>query len=1508
MCRAAFWACSSVSSGTAAADRTPPQQCAAKSSRPRASQDWMLHDILVTPLYVCVNPAAVVPLNTSADLLLLRRVASGGVPVDAAEVTAASSAALDVLLRESPTCGALVYGLLLQQRQWTVHNTVAPPLSILDSSACIVAEGGDFTPYEEALAADVYVSAVPSLPAASPSTRPPRTRSPTETTQLATSPSASPEEEGDDVLDHSFGAWAAKLSQQLLRRWACLPSQTVLCCGERQATLRHRRGLVLRHAADVRGGTTPASATQSDSYVRRLRAALYLLDALRPVGSVPGRYACERGETNSSVVVDALDVVLEECEDDDRRCEPLELQRCYRLLRGRVRRVAAFAPVAALGWSADGSRLTPEPDYLQLPWCAAHSTALALTAAQAYATPSSMPSYAHVSLSGLDACMDTLQFTAEQQTCLHELAYSVLYLASLTFTSQRGPSGGPAAVSAKSLPALSAAAQLLRLPASELVAALTTVAARDGVQSTSAATRHALNCAGAMQMQRTLVTHLGGLVVRTLMHLINAALHVDGRVATEARTLTLAAVADTEDTAAQEQHTHMPGAHEERHEGSGGGLTKWYAAYVRCHAALTVRDRLVCALQREACYEGVELEVDSWLDELSAASTASTATALRLGRVAAEVREVATRVMMPSAKQRGKGTVLTTHTAAGAYDFVDTTCDIPVVAELAHILEAVTSRCIGADVSAEPPLSSPEAVQRLLTEQLQALVASMRQATASEEVDNAKRVAEEVVCTWEGTASADSSACDGALVLTFPRGLHPPLRLSVRCLAADIFAAARLCLTGTTPAMQQIIGGVSKRCVSWTSAGISPKGGERGEAQMVQSPLYHVYRGRGGEEDMSASPKLTPCSAHAAVQSILARRHQSHSSMANIAMDVGHRGGHAAPLASDFWYVILAVPVLAETASWGPLRDAGDLDQHQWSSAGAYPFLEPVLPHDAPVSPAPAPRVALTRDDALTTHLHERDPLLLALFFWSRLCHCHICPVPVFAKVCAVPLLTSYAQWRPSKRASPHNTAATSWAAVEGREDFLSESTARAVTDASSSAPLRTPRLRMRAMAPDDAAAEFLNRVRYLQHQARYRELCLLALAEVPCCSDGGVVLGVSAVFLRSAAVAAIRSCCTELRETAVRCLQETGRGFLARRRLCFAHEQQRQQRQQEHRRSLRLANSCLGNAAVPASAEMREREALEHARDAQLTQAAHERTHALTCSTRHLSHNVSQLQQGWTETLELLEGELVGAVVQINAYETQRRSAEDAARQEARLTLRVHEEAWSEVWAGAKELRTRRQAALAERRRRRRPSPLARSASQGPVAIEEGIRRATAAAHHTSQLRREAVQSAEAALLSQLIRASRREDAQSLADHVRRQEARATRLADSRRQDKSGVVASEEAQRHEGQRESEITATLPQHVESPTDFSRRQYSNPEGLVLARPCRSSDQRSTGVTLTRPLGEGRTRSISVSRSERGGVGRTPIASIERTTTATADSSEWAVQRDLMSLWESSRMSV
>ncbi|GET89137.1 hypothetical protein, conserved [Leishmania tarentolae] len=1286
MCREALRACISVPSGTVAADRTAPRQCAAASSMPMYLQKWMLHEILVTPLYVCVNPVAVAPLNTSADLFLVRRLASSCVPVDAAEAAGAASAALDAFLRDSPTCGALVYAILQQQQQRTAHETVGPPLSIVDSCACVFAERSNCTQYEEVLAADVYVSAVSALPPVPLPTRSSGTCSSAVAMQLTASPSAPHERREDEILDHNVEAWAGTLSRHLLRRWARLRAQSVLCCGERQATLRHRRGLVLRHVADSMGATAAASSAQFDSCARRLRAALYLLDTLRPAGSVPGGHIRNRGEGNSSVVVDALDVVLEDCEDDAGRGELPEVQRRYRLVRGCVRRVAAFAPAATLRCPANGSRLTPEPDYLRFPWCAAHSAALTLTAAQVCEAPFSTPSRApmnsassaptalhpHMSLSELDACMSSLQFTAEQQTCLHELTYSVVYLSSLTFISQKGSSAGPAVVSSKSMPALTAAAQLLRLPASELAAALTTVTAREDGQSASVAKRHALNCSGAMQMQRSLVVHLGGLVVRTLVYLINAALRRDRHVGTETRTFTVSTIVDAEDTALREPHTHMPNTHNEYREGSGCGLTEWYAAYLRCHASIAVRNRLVGALKREVCYEGVELDVDCWLDELSSPSTASTTTQLQLHRVAAEVRDVATRVRMPSANQRGRDTIVTADMAAGAYDLVDTACEIPVMAELAHILEEVTLRCIGTDTFAAPSLSSLEAVQSALAEQLQALAASTCHAVASEEADTSARE-KEVVCTWEGTACADSSACDGALLLTFPCGMHPPLRLSVRCLAADIFTAARLCVTGTTPAIQEILCGVSKRCTSLISTGVSPDDERGAELRMWQSALCHVYGSRDREEVMSASPLISPCSAHEALQSILPLRYRPRSSIASIAMNAGQCDRNTTPVAPDFLYVLLAVPVPADTVRWESLPDVGGPDQERWGLPGAYPFLEPVPPSNAPMPFAPAVRAALTSDDALASHLHERDPLLLALFLWSRLCHCHVCPMSVFAKVCAVPLLTSYAQWRPPTSVPPQRTATTSLAAVESREDFMRESTVRSVADTASCAAERGPQLCASAMMPGEAASRFMKRVRHLQRRARYRELCLLAVTEVPCCRDGGVVLGVSAVFLRSAAVAAIQSCCAELHEMAGQRLQKTGRGFLARRHLFIAQVEQRQKSMHGHHGSPRLTHGRLGNSVAAASTEMRVFEALERTRDAQLAQAAHERVNAVVNSTRHLSLTVSWLQQGWTQTLELLEGELVGAVMQINAYETQRRSAEDAARQEARLTLRGH-------------------------------------------------------------------------------------------------------------------------------------------------------------------------------------------------------------------------------------------
>ncbi|KAG5500112.1 hypothetical protein JIQ42_04447 [Leishmania sp. Namibia] len=1491
MCCAALRACTCDSFGAVAIDGTPPGQCSDASSRPMMCQGWPLHDILVTPLYVCVNPAAVVPLDTSAGLRLTHRAAREGESAGAAE--------LDALLRESPTCGTLVYALLKQQERRSRRDKVAPPLSILDSNIWPFAEKGDCTEHREALAADVYVSAV--------------------------SPSPPREEEEDDIFDCHSGSWAATLSQHLLHRWARLSSQAVLCCGERQAALRHRKGLLLRHTSDIQWDTRAALAAHNDVYARRLSAALYLLDALRPAGTVSGRHIGDGGEASASVVVDALDVYLEECESDGAHRQPPEAHLRYRFLRGRVRRVAAFAPVAALTSVADAPRFTPEPDYAELPWCAAHSAALPASAAQATASspltssnapttgPATAPPPRHppVSLSGLDASMSSLRFTPEQQTCLHDLAYSVAYLTSLKFTERGGSSAGPAEVSSTSLPALSAAAQLLRLPTSELVTVLTTVDAREDGKSASPATRRALNCAGATQMQRVLVAHLGGLVVRALMQLINIALDADD-VGTEARTFTLAAITDDEETTAQTQRAHMPNKREKSPEGSGGGLATWYAAYGRCRVATDVRDRLLGVLQREVCYEGVGLEVNSWLDQLSTASTAPITTALRLGNVAAEVREVSARVTAPSAKQIGRGAIVAAHNAAGAYESVGTECDIPVMAELAHILEGVASRCMSVDVSAAPPLSSLAEVQQLLAEKLQALAASARHAAAMEESKASTRAAE-VECTWEGAASAGSRVCDGVLVLTFPSGLHSPLRLSIHRLAADIFTAARLCVMGTTVAMQRILHGVCKWCMSWIPTVIAADDGRKSGQRIGQKVRQHVDGGHDMEESMGVSSPVCLCSVHEALNSALTLHRSDSRSFTSMGVDAGHGDGTATRVTSEFLYVMLAIPVPAEAARWGTWLEIGDLSQQRWGSQSSYPFLEPVPPYEAPVPLSPAADVSVTRDDALAAYLHERDPMLLALFFWSRLCHCHMCSVPVFAKACAVPLLTLYARRRPPARASPQRGATSSSAAVKAREFVASESALPAVTDAASGAPACTPWLRAHAAAPDEAAAKLLKRVHHLQSQGRYRELCLLALKKVPQCGAGDAVLGVSVVFLGAAAVAAIQSCCRELRDMSARCIQEAGRGFAARRRLCFAQKQQLQQRQQQLRRTAHFTDNRLVRAAA-ASAEMLKREDFECARDSQLAKTAEERTSVLIDSARQLSRTVSLLQQGWTETLELLEGELAGAVREVNVYEAQRRDAEDTARQEARLALRVHEEAWNEVWAPSRKFQAHRQAARAEQRRSR-PSHLVQREVESAAPMEEETRPAAATDRRMSRLRCAAAQSAEAALLLQMMRVNRREEAQLLAAHIRRQQVRLTRMADSRQRDYGGgdVAVREEGQRRGQGRGHGIMETPARNAESSAEFSRLQRSEREGLVSTRPRHSPGHGNRGAAGTQTLGARRTPSMLALRSERDSLdvaGRTSIATIERTTTAVTpeDSTEWAVQRDLMALWESSRMSV
>lgn len=1433
-------------------------------------QERLLYDILVTPLYISSTPGAVRCIPCAADLRWVAEPAAG------VDVLANARAAAERLLGAAPSCASLVYAVAEQHR----HRRTCPPIALLPSS--------------DAFTADVYLTAA--------STEPTRQQ-----------------EAADDAAESK--ALAAQLSRRLLHGGgASAPRQAVVWCSGAQAApvLRHRAALLSQHAREVcrHDDGAPAAPSQPQSTASggdnggvalagRLCAAQQLLDALRP----------SRPSGGASHVIDAVTLVLYQGRAPAEgqasatsaaatAATTVKKARCS-LLQAAVWRVAAFPAPTGSGQGPNVPASTPEPDITDTAWWAAHAAAVAQTLSELSGTTPEVTGVGHgggcgsgeaaarapLTVAQLSAWLEVLGLTSAQQAALHDLTYAAVHLAAVRFTSLSRSGHGPAEVAPSALPALHTAAALLRLPADELSAILTSMEASNGdgvadrrVASPSpsqlpspnnAAARHALNTAGAAQMQRAVVAHLGGILVDAALCLMNRALcgaggapHPHDRGATRAVSLVAAALCEEGELKARDAAVQ---------QGSGGGLQAWYGAYVLCHVALSLRSRLPAALRQEACCEGVELEVDTWLDQLHAPSSEPSATPASR---AAEVRAVAARVLLPATELQAAWFAETaaTTTSAAAYRGDGEEGEeegrplLPAMAAVAGALDAVYAQCsqphtCDSAKTATPPLVSVDAVQRELSRRLEELVGGLR---ADEEGEGTAaavtpdKAMPEVSCEWTAPASSadDGARRDRLLTLTFPRGLHPGVHLSVRRLAADVFAAARLCAMGKTPGVHRALRHVRRDCDAFFSnaADIWAGGGDGVDAS-VDALLELLGRDRR--------------TVHQRLNSVLAVLSPPTSEVV---------GDELMPKQADYICVVdsVAVPsrVAAEATALAVPGAGGEattlelwLDAEETTASAAVPPDITQHTRNAHGSHRGSAASVLSLDDALTTHLRDRHPLLLALFVWSRLCHVHVCPVPVFAVEWAMPLLTAHCAW-----------------------------------------PRVMPSTR------NENAATLLRRARALRRHARYRELCLLATHAVPCFRDGpdgesgsgtgAAVLGVSAVFLRVGAVAAASACAAALRDAAVRCLQAAGRGALARRRCPRVAGSPSEPRDagtatSRQRTSTSAAHGGSGSPAMAA------RTALEKARDAQLVATAEQRRAALRTSSRQLSHAVGQLQQHWTETLELLEAEVCGAAAQINAFEAQRRAAEDAARLEARRTLRVCEEAWAEVWAESKQPPAHAPAVQDAMRRR-----AARERARGAAGDD---RLAAVAARHLAQLKLEAVQLAEAALLSRVVRSDQRLQTRWVADHVRRQEARLARCATGAGGDAAGhspVAAAEQQRRREdlqhagGGSASTLAPTYgaaPVTPASPSATASRGYAaGVDGLVHTR-----SRSSAAAAPPHPLHETRGATPSpLARGARGAVtGQESIVSIERSTTA-ADasvlSSEWAVQRDLMALWEASHL--
>ncbi|KPI89250.1 hypothetical protein ABL78_1583 [Leptomonas seymouri] len=1430
--------------------------------------DASLPDLLITPLYVSTNRRAVVELCGASEAL--KRTLAGLPRCADGWLVRTADDALRSLLRDAPSSAALAY--VLRQR----HCLKLPLLQLIAQDDSYAGAEGGAWPLSDA-GAEVYITLGCSTP--------PHAAKGAATGGPVNAPLLRADEGGGG--NGGTTPWSS-LTRRIAVRCGKLQHQTIVFQGCTTTAMCLRHGVAAEFLQQY------ASSATSSVMLAKVQAALLLLDALTPSTDDGKHNACRR----SPVMTNALDVYVQ-CEGLRTKCTSAdEVQpAALKIVGGRVRRLVAVAG----DWPRNQSSSTPstspstapsvlhEPQVTTLQWfswrwswsengdinAAPRSLSHPIHAQRVDAV------HARVPQADLTACMQALDMPLSMLKHLHDLTHAILLLSSLTFTVRHGETATLTATAAAkeaamlalgSVPACEAASSFLRCSPLTLVQLLTTVEVRSG----SDTVRHALNCAGACQLQSALIAQLGGVLVRTVLQAINQALRTDVGLVGDAKegegsqrtpssiSSVISLVVNSWGTTPNNSGACAIG---EAGDASNavGGLQDWYAAYARSRVQAAVCERLIGNLRQEARCEGVEREVDTWIDQLNSSvcdtSPCSSSTV-------AEVVELARRARLPDQ----------------SFGQLASAIESPSMARLAEAIDYVVAQCAGSEADACPP--SPAAVQKLLRSALNDLVVDEE---ADRDVCGARDQqgqtangfeysSVDVKLVWasprqpsEDRRSSTSSAAlctESCLCLSSSSGLHPTLHFSLERLAAEVLSSVRLSKIGATTAVQRVVAPVAMRSASLLGTDNEALDSSSGVEYAGEDDFGPLY----GREPMGATSALS-------VTQALCRALTLHE-RSNDHIDVSVLSDR---MRNSSLALVEVIPVSRE-------------QMHSAAVIPRYPFLEPVVPL---LSSA---HTQETVDDAVLTYVWESQPLALALLYWSQMCHSQRCPVVSFGREWAVPLLTAYA----TSRGAQHTPVKPSSASRATRALHSAQAEAERP-------PLR-PRSPERFLFVDPRTGErphLLGRVHELQAQARYRELSLLALTTIPFCWSA--VLGVSCVFLSAVTVGEMVRWRAGLREAAVCCVQSVGRGWLRRRALAGAA-----QRPMSTSASAAAATAAGSLHRMLTLADLQEREALEQQRDGFLKDASQHRTGTLRAAADHLSKAASALKRSWTTTLELLESELVGATTEINSFETQRRAAEDASRQEARTRARVTEEAWAEVWAEERR-RTQHQQAVHQAEQcagmRQRGLALPKAADDASRKREEE-RLARITTRHLTQCRRSATQSAEAALLARAVAGSQRSDAALLAQHIHRHEQRLKREAELREQRQEQQLWQSRNRLVNNASSARYLSDAEQNAATPVRSSARrcdasflQYSDARGLVFSRPRPVARE---AVRLSSQQQPERTRMFSAKNTKEDGtvgcvvVDSTDCAAINRSMRSTTEEEDWEVQRDLMSLWESSRV--
>jgi hypothetical protein len=1462
-----------------------------------------LHDLLVTPLYICTSSAAVVELNAAITCATLARALMELTHCAAGWAVDTLDTALQVLVQAVPCTATLAYALRHR------HRFLLPLLPLVGQRSLGDVEEADSAWSSRNAAVDVYATVGSNASHWQSSSY-------SSAEKRGAADLLAPSSEEPEAPRALSQPWSAVV-RNICARCPWTTQQSVIFHGDSATAMWLRRGAMETLAL----AALPTSPTLS----AKLSAALQLLDTLTPAGVTrgPSTGAGPFAVVVNALLVDVQCVTLPAADTLDDGEPPVEL----RIVGGRVRRSVAVADAFVGGESTNspftsglrpstGARhIVPEPDVMALPWFSlvSHDAKSGEVPTKEPGVPSRVDSAQRsfsplqVTPADVERWMCDLQFSEVLRTHVRDVTRAVQLLASLRFATRHGTTTNTEAalLTAASVSACEAASQLLGVPSLDLVQLLTSVEVGSDCSSSSEGNtvRHALNCAGACQLQSVLVAHLGGVVVGTLLQAINNALSSSGEPCgtgsreggdTSSSVSVVSLIVTTGDEHPQgsvEERGTMEDCKDREREMDRGGLQDWYAFYTHTHIYSAVCARLLGALRYEARCEGVERELDTWIDGCDgsvAVDGSSRPHSCGGGHPAAEMAEVAKRVRLS-----------------------DLPPCVSTLEQLADIIDTVAAQCGGDAMHA--CVSTVVEAQQLLQEALTEFVAE--QMDCEKNVHDAEspvkhlpddggepnsnegrgcwRVASHCAHAWtagdtilQWTASErpcrkgsdDSCMSPGVaprraehLRLSSRAGLHRPVCLSLTRLAADIIACVRQFQIGSTAAVQRVVTTTALRSAALLRSDACSDSCDVMRSSGNDLKLLSDRDATRRRADSATEARQPPCSRQALLDTLALQS----------ALHVGTAS--ELPTRSSLT-VVQAIPISAREH-----RDAAAVSRFPFLEPTASPLAPPETPLTLASSSLPPPA---TMDDVVSRHLRETQPLSLALFFWWRTCHTLVCPVVRFGKNWAAPLLltTTYASRAPTLPRTPPSTPLT--CSPSSLADAL--------------------RLFSGPFLSEEAA-DISHRVRALRSQARYRELALLALTTVPICRSA--VLGVSCVFLSVAAAQEMARCRSEVRKAAARCVQRAGRGWLARRTLSNGTRDGNKTSTAQAGVYSEDRGALAPRVLTPA--ELQKRAAFERQREDALRETASVRTNALHTSAVHMATAVSKLQQHWTTTLELLESELTGATNEINSLETQRRAAEDTSRQEARTRARVSEEAWAEVWAAVERRRQHQQTVQTVERQSRMRHRAAMPPSEVSTAayLQEEERLAEIATRHVARLRRRAIQSSEAALLARVVAQTQRGDARRLRQHVKRQERRLQQEAEMREQLQQQQPSGQRAW-HSLNQGRDVSVAQYHNTMTPARASCTtrgpspllQYSDARGLVFTRPrpiSREAAQRRRAAQTAQP------RPLSPEEAE-GVRYRVSPATIDRTALSTsvrsalADDEDWEVQRDLMSLWESSRV--